>query len=251
MRDYYRRTLIDRWQDLLDLSPNTQRLYFYCFAGPTSTPYGISVLHKGQTRRDLGMTVVGVDAALVELVQAGVAVVDDMGSRFVVADTKLSAAICPNKPNNHRHMVKLVKHIPDGPCRQAWEGTLNWPVSQLPDLTGAAAPRVANVSATGGPQKKEKEKEKKKPTTSRFAPPTESEVSAHMHNKGLSLADADEQGQEFVLFYESKGWLVGKSKMKNWRAAATRWANKRMKDTNKRASKPGADLFATMEDYYG
>jgi len=24
-------------------------------------------------------------------------------------------------------------------------------------------------------------------------------------------------------FYESKGWLVGKAKMKNWKAAASNW----------------------------
>ena len=251
MRDYYRRTLIDRWQDLLDLSPDSRRLYFYAFAGPTSTPYGISVMHKGQARRDLGLTVVGLEASLVEFLQSEVAVVEDLGGRVVITDPKLAKAICPSRPNNHRAMVKLTKHIPAGEARACWEAQLKWPVSQLPEITGAAAPRVAHLSPTSGPQKKENEKEKEKIIGSgRFAPPTEEEVTDQMISKGLSSPDARELATEFVLFYESKGWMVGKTKMKSWRAAASRWANKRLKSN--RASKPAAtgDLVARMEKYY-
>lgn len=53
----------------------------------------------------------------------------------------------------------------------------------------------------------------------RFAPPTAEEVRAYAQEKGLTI-NAD----RFVDFYSSKGWMVGKSKMKDWRAAVRSWA---------------------------
>lgn len=40
----------------------------------------------------------------------------------------------------------------------------------------------------------------------------------------------------FVNFYESKGWMVGKNKMKDWRAAVRTWE---MRDNNKSYKKTG------------
>lgn len=56
----------------------------------------------------------------------------------------------------------------------------------------------------------------KKP--SKFIPPTVEEVVEYIREKGYQV-DAD----RFVNFYESKGWYVGKNKMKNWRAAVATW----------------------------
>jgi hypothetical protein len=36
--------------------------------------------------------------------------------------------------------------------------------------------------------------------------------------------DLDLDANKFINFYESKGWLVGKNKMKNWQAAVRNWA---------------------------
>lgn len=63
-----------------------------------------------------------------------------------------------------------------------------------------------------------KEKESKKRVA--FAPPTVREIADYCAEKGYPI-DAD----RFFNFYESKGWYVGKTKMKSWRAAAanTQW----------------------------
>ena len=53
----------------------------------------------------------------------------------------------------------------------------------------------------------------------RFAPPTVSEVSDYFSERGADPAEAD----RFVDFYESKGWLVGKAKMKCWKSAVRNW----------------------------
>lgn len=56
------------------------------------------------------------------------------------------------------------------------------------------------------------------PRASRFTPPTVDEVRAYCQERGNSV-----DPERFVDFYASKGWLVGKSKMKDWRAAVRSW----------------------------
>lgn len=58
----------------------------------------------------------------------------------------------------------------------------------------------------------------------RFSPPTLEEIKAYILEKGYSV-DAD----RFFNFYESKGWYVGKNKMKDWKAAVRTWTNQEKK----------------------
>ncbi len=52
----------------------------------------------------------------------------------------------------------------------------------------------------------------------RFAPPTQTEIEEYCREKGYSV-----DAERFVDFYESKGWYVGKNKMKDWKAAVRNW----------------------------
>lgn len=61
------------------------------------------------------------------------------------------------------------------------------------------------------------EKEKR----ARFTPPTPDEVRAYCLEKGYNV-DAD----HFCDFYASKGWKVGNTPMKDWRAAVRTWATR-------------------------
>ena len=51
-----------------------------------------------------------------------------------------------------------------------------------------------------------------------FKKPTLKEV-----NEYFSATVLPAEGQKFFNFYESKGWMVGKNKMKDWKAAARNW----------------------------
>lgn len=55
--------------------------------------------------------------------------------------------------------------------------------------------------------------------TLRFTPPTILEIEEYCKDKSYSTIDPE----RFFNFYESKGWLVGKAKMKNWHAALSNW----------------------------
>lgn len=76
-------------------------------------------------------------------------------------------------------------------------------------------------------------KNEKENNNKRFVKPTADEVRAYCQEKGFNV-DAD----RFVDYYESKGWVVGKSPMKDWKAAARNW-NSRAKETTKQKQKTG------------
>lgn len=89
------------------------------------------------------------------------------------------------------------------------------------------------------------------PTTSRkkFVPPTLDEVTAYVKERG-SLVDP----QGFIDFYSSKGWVVGKSPMKDWKAACRnaegweRWNKPQPNDRNR--LRTDAD-YMTGDDFLG
>lgn len=58
-------------------------------------------------------------------------------------------------------------------------------------------------------------------TRSRFVPPTVNEVSEYCKEKGYSV-----DTERFVNYYTSNGWMVGKNKMKDWKAAVGNWNGK-------------------------
>ena len=66
-------------------------------------------------------------------------------------------------------------------------------------------------------KEKDKEKESRAKTTV-FTPPSFEEV-----NKYCTERNNGVDPQAFIDFYSSKGWLIGKSKMKDWKAAIRTW----------------------------
>lgn len=67
-----------------------------------------------------------------------------------------------------------------------------------------------------------------KNSISRFAPPTLEEVKSYCSERKNSV-----DAETFINFYESKGWMIGKNKMKDWKAAVRTWEQK-----DKQSAKP-------------
>jgi len=63
-----------------------------------------------------------------------------------------------------------------------------------------------------------KEKINKKKSSSRFSPPSIEEVMAYCSQRNNSI-----NAEQFVDFYASKGWKVGNTPMKDWKAAVRTW----------------------------
>ena len=63
-----------------------------------------------------------------------------------------------------------------------------------------------------------KESVKEKSPTSRFVPPTIEQIRDYCIERN-NLVDPE----RFYNFYQAKGWMVGKNKMKDWKAAVRTW----------------------------
>jgi hypothetical protein len=57
-----------------------------------------------------------------------------------------------------------------------------------------------------------------------FTPPTIPQIKEYLEEKGIYSVDAE----KFYYFYESKGWLIGKNKMKSWQSAIHTWKNSKI-----------------------
>ena len=77
----------------------------------------------------------------------------------------------------------------------------------------------------------------------RFVPPTVDEVRDYCFDRG-NVVDA----QRFVDYYTSNGWMVGKNKMKDWKAAVRTWEQKEGKA--KPAAKGGNPFLDMVGDSY-
>jgi hypothetical protein len=69
----------------------------------------------------------------------------------------------------------------------------------------------------------------------RFVPPTLDEVKNYCLERNNNV-----DAQRFIDFYEAKGWMVGKNKMKDWKAAIRTW--ERSNQSNNSNHSQGVDI---------
>lgn len=76
-------------------------------------------------------------------------------------------------------------------------------------------------------------KEREYKGRTRFVKPSVSEVAEFCRERNNGI-----DPEEFVAFYESKGWMVGKNPMKDWKSAVITWEKTKRKETRQRKSQP-------------
>lgn len=84
-----------------------------------------------------------------------------------------------------------------------------------------------------------------------FVPPSLDEISAYISEKGYSV-----DAERFFNFYEAKGWMIGKTKMKKWKNAVANWEKdeKEKSSAKKERATPQQTRPAKLnydEDFYG
>lgn len=98
--------------------------------------------------------------------------------------------------NSHKSIINLLSsNGVMSPCQGAGE-----PLPRAP----------SNIHGNGN--------SKKGGTGGKFVKPTENEVVAYCRSVGISI-----NASKFIDFYESKGWVIGKTPMKDWKACLRRW----------------------------
>lgn len=81
---------------------------------------------------------------------------------------------------------------------------------------------TADGQQTDIPNKLKKGKNEEEIGATNFIPPTVDEVKSYISERGYSWLDPE----QFVNFYQSKGWMIGKNKMKDWKACIATWKKK-------------------------
>ena len=94
-------------------------------------------------------------------------------------------------------------------------------------------------------------KEEGKAGAARFRAPSPEEVaeyaSAYAASKGIGLASTDFDPERFVDFYAQKGWMVGKSRMKDWKASVRNWVRTSKPKHETRLEVTGGDDFSQYD----
>lgn len=80
-------------------------------------------------------------------------------------------------------------------------------------------PIAPPISGANAKERKVKEIKVKEKVSSTFVPPTKEDAIIYF----FSLEIGYEEAEKFVDYYNSKGWMVGRTKMKDWKAAARNW----------------------------
>lgn len=77
----------------------------------------------------------------------------------------------------------------------------------------------------------------------RFVPPSVDEVRAYCQERGNSV-----DPQRFVDYYSSNGWMVGKTRMKDWKAAVRTWEQREKTQSRPQSGKSSNPFLDMLED---
>lgn len=124
----------------------------------------------------------------------------------------------------------------------------DYQVGDTTDDTTDEPPLETPNETTDEPQKKNIKNIKNNNINNRgknFVPPSVDEVRAYCSERNNKV-----DAQSFVDFYESKGWYVGKNKMKDWKAAVRTWERtSKPSDKPKQSGKPNTFTQFTQRNY--
>lgn len=94
-------------------------------------------------------------------------------------------------------------------------------------------------------------KEEERGSKARFRAPSPEEVDeyarSYAEGKGIDLASTDFDPERFVDFYAQKGWMVGKSRMKDWKASVRNWVRTSKPKHETRLGVTGSDDFSQYD----
>lgn len=131
----------------------------------------------------------------------------------------IDGTICIANWEKHQNIDKLAQMREYNRIAQQKSRARRKLLPAVNDNVNDSQENVNDSQGTDIEEDKEKEKEKKNNSESkRFTPPTVEEVRSYCLERKNNV-----DAQRFVDYYTSNGWLVGKNKMKDWRAAVRTW----------------------------
>jgi len=146
---------------------------------------------------------------------------------------------CPESPDCVTHPKMWLWYLSDRECskRRSYAGKVS------------AAKRKSNSNSTGGQQDSNKEVTETQQDANRNSTESQQDVydSLSKSNSNFKIPDIKEvieyfekkgsnesEANKFFLFYDSKGWHVGKNKMQRWKSCASLWVRRNVEKDSKK-----------------
>ena len=154
---------------------------------------------------------------------------------------------CSNSPYENEPVD--TNQISDIPQNSLYVQDITTQNTFTPETVTSIPPAASNVPAVQPPVQEEE-----KPKQKRFVKPTLQEITQVMAVKirekyGSNVQDSliNDQAENFLNYYESNGWKVGKNPMKNWHCAVANWIKNIKTYSTAGTGTSGALIVATAE----
>jgi len=114
----------------------------------------------------------------------------------------------------------------------------NTDINNTDNIGGNKFPNFPKGDSENLDDVKDQKKEKEKPASKRkrFIKPSVEEIKKYCDEQ-----KNDVDAEQFFNFYESKGWMVGRTKMKDWQASVRTWEIRNKKSQNNKHKMQGAN----------
>lgn len=106
--------------------------------------------------------------------------------------------------------------------------------------------RIGEVSLVEDSKEKTVKESRKQKAFSHFIVPSIEEIKTYCEERNNTI-----EASTFFDFYESKGWMIGKNKMKDWRAAVRTWEKNNARGKDGTGKKSRGDRLSGKADFTG
>lgn len=220
----YRTLRMTFWNDpyVEELGPEGRLFYLYLITCPHTSNLGLLEVSTRRMAYETGLGEDEVRRLLSEAEAAGKVVTDGMRI-WIVNFIRHQASTSPRLVQSLRVLLGRVSSARIRAAVEAAYPGIFPSAGACGEAVSAAEPCVQAVPAMAeGVGNREGEEEGEGRKRAHFRPPTQEVVQAYCDARGNGI-----EAGAFVDFYASKGWKVGTSPMKDWRAAVRTWEAKR------------------------
>ena len=190
------------WSDtfIQDLDNDHKLFYLYLLTNERTKQCGIYEISKKQISFDLGYSIDRVSKLLKYFVNSG---------RILYSESTKELAIKNWNKFNGSNSPKVLSCIK----------------SELSNVKDRVLIEYVNGMYTLSQEEQEQEEEEEEPKKGLIPPLFNDVLNYCIERKN------DVDPNKFINFYESKGWMVGKNKMKDWKAAVRNWEKPKQQES--------------------
>ena len=203
----------ETFESVIEELPEEMQLKFYKYI----TQYGLHGIEPEVT---------GIEKAIWTQIQFAIDQAQNRRKRAIENGNKggrPNKTITENNPNETQNNQTITENNPNETQNNQTITENNRSITQAKPNNNLNVNVNANVNDNANDNVKSKGTSCEVPSSksSRFIPPTLAEVEAYCFTRNNSV-----NAQQFIDFYSSKNWYVGKNKMTDWRASVRLWESR-------------------------